>query len=392
MAVVTLPTLSRTIKHEYARYRVSGSLVPCAADPDLPGRTHLGWDAKLQAGCGLWSRTVSQASSVCQNRRMPAPEAPSIPYGATASRPDWSDLPDDIRTRIEERLGARVTAVASQGSGFTPGFASRLLSAEGQCAFVKAASTEVTPVIADSYRAEGRIVPLLPAAVPAPAVRWTFDEAGWVVLGFEDVPGRPPVRPWQPAELTSVLTALEPMADALSPGPPGLVVPRLRDWIGEEFGYWRRLADEGAGAGPGQATGPLADLAHLDDLAAAALDGDCVAHCDLRDDNVIIGDDGKVWVCDWNWPSRGAPWIDLLTILISARGDGYDADALFAAHPLGEAVDAEPVDAALAGLGGFFTRSSLEPVVAGSPHLRTHQALYAEATLSWLAVRRGWVT
>jgi Phosphotransferase enzyme family len=336
---------------------------------------------------------------------MTAPDSLSIPHGSTAVRPDWSDLPDDLRTRIEERLGGQVTAVASQGSGFTPGFASRLLYAEGRCAFVKAASSEVNPVIADSYRAEGRIVPMLPAHVPAPTLRWTLDEAGWVVLCFDDVPGRPPARPWRPDELTSVLTALEPMAEALSPGPAGLVVPYLREWIGEEFGYWRRLVDGDSASGdtssatPSAAgnagpstTGPLAELARLDDLAAAALDGDAVVHCDLRDDNVIIGDDAKVWVCDWNWPSRGAPWVDLLTILISARSDGYDADALFAAHPLGSDVDGEAVDAALAGLGGFFTRASLEPEVAGSPYLRSHQALYAQATLSWLAVRRGWVT
>lgn len=310
----------------------------------------------------------------------------AIPYGATALRPHWPDLPEPIRARIEERLGDVVVAVASQGSGFTHGFASRLVYGRGRRAFVKAASDQTSPVIADCYRAEARVVPTLPAGVPAPALRWTIEEAGWVVLCFDDVPGRPPRRPWEPNELTAVLTALTPMSEALTPGPPALVVPDARDWLVADFGYWRDLADS---AEPGDSE-RVADLAVLEAAALDAIDGTSVIHCDLRDDNVIVGDDGKVWVCDWNWPSRGAPWVDLLTLLLSAAGDGYDADALFAAHPLGADVDPDALDAVLAGLCGYFVRSARSGPVATSPHLRNHQSWYAEATMSWLARRQGW--
>lgn len=318
---------------------------------------------------------------------MTAPAAPLVPHGATALRPEWTDLPDSLRTHIEERLGSPVSAVANQGSGFTPGFASRLAYGRGESAFVKAASSANSPVIADCYQAEARIVPRLPDGVPTPRVRWTSEHEGWVVLCFDDVPGQPPARPWGATELARVLTALTPMAEALTPGPPDLVVPALGDWLADDFGYWRQVASTGPDAPDPQ----IAELATLEDQALDALSGDSVVHCDLRDDNVIMGDDGQVWICDWNWPSRGAAWLDLLTLLISARGDGYDGDALFSAHPLGANVDPEAVDAALAGLSGYFTRSSVEPDVPGSPHLRTHQAWYAQACLSWLAVRRKWV-
>ncbi|MBM7789272.1 phosphotransferase family protein [Tenggerimyces flavus] len=313
-------------------------------------------------------------------------DARAIPYGATALRPHWPDLPEPIRARIEERLGDVVVAVASQGSGFTHGFASRLVYGRGRRAFVKAASDATGPVIADCYRAEARVVPTLPAGVPAPALRWTIEESGWVVLCFEDVPGRPPRRPWEPSELTAVLTALTPMSEALTPGPPALVVPDARDWLAADFGYWRDLADS---AEPGDSE-RIADLAVLEAAALDAIAGTSVIHCDLRDDNVIVGDDGKVWVCDWNWPSRGAPWVDLLTLLLSAAGDGYDADALFAAHPLGADVDPDAVDAVLAALCGYFVRSARSGPDAASPHLRNHQSWYAEATMSWLARRQGW--
>jgi len=44
----------------------------------------------------------------------------------------------------------------------------------------------------------------------------------------------------------------------------------------------------------------------LDEVAALAREsfarcaGTAVAHLDLRDDNILIGRDGRVWICDWN--------------------------------------------------------------------------------------------
>nr|WP_238345225.1 phosphotransferase [Actinopolymorpha cephalotaxi] len=257
-------------------------------------------------------------------------------------------------------------------------------------AFVKAVSADRSPAIADSYRAEARIASRIPPAAPVPALRWTLEEFDWVVLCFDDVPGRPPARPWKPGELTDVLTALTGLAQVLTPVPDGLVVPQARDWLAQDFGYWGRLA-RASGAGGSLVDPQVAELAALEGAAPDALDGDSVVHCDLRDDNVILGDDGRVWFCDWNWPSRGPAWLDLVTVLISACGDGYDATALLSAHPLGEGVDSEAVDAVLAGLAGYFTDSSLQPAVSGSPYLRAHQGWYAQATLSWLALRRGWV-
>lgn len=323
---------------------------------------------------------------------MPTPQPPpiphgAIPYGATAVRPQWYDLPNLVRARIEERLGGRVVAVTSQDSGFTPGFAARLVVGRRQRVFVKAASAEEAPEIAGAYRVEALTSARLPEDVPAPVLRWTFEEAGWTVLCFDDVPGHPPHRPWRPEELTASLTALTAMARALTPGPPDLVVPEARDWLRDDFGYWIELAGDESGE-----TDPrVAELAALEADALDAVHGHSIIHTDLRDDNVIVGDDGRVWFCDWNWASRGAPWFDLLLLLISARADGYDADALFTAHPLGTDVPADAVDAVLAGLAGYFTRSSLLPSAKGSPYLRAHQASYAAATLSWLAVRRGWV-
>jgi aminoglycoside phosphotransferase (APT) family kinase protein len=323
-----------------------------------------------------------------------------LPFGATANRPDWLELPEQVRAAITERLGAEVTATANQTSGFSAGFASRLAldgtGDERETVFVKAAADD-SGSLTDCYRLEGGIVPLLPTELPVPALRWAFDEefpdAGqWVVLCFDDVPGQPPTRPWRPTELTDALTTLAAMADRLAAADPAPPVAELRDWRTEGFGYWRELVE---GGGPRHAAsgsdGRFADLAALEAEAEQALAGDAILHGDLRDDNLIVGDDGKIWICDWNWASRGPLWYDLVTLLVTAHGDGYDANALLAAHPLGDGADPDAIDAVLAGLSGLWTYASGKPPLPGSPYFRAIQTWCAEAALSWLAVRRNWV-
>jgi hypothetical protein len=61
------------------------------------------------------------------------------------------------------------------GGGFTRGFAGLLTVADGGEVFVKAASAEVRPVAHRSYGTEARVLRALPAAVPAPRLRWTDD-------------------------------------------------------------------------------------------------------------------------------------------------------------------------------------------------------------------------
>lgn len=80
---------------------------------------------------------------------MPLPLA--VPVAGSAVRPHWSDLPVSVRTRVEQALGAEVVEARSQGSGFTPGFASRLRLADGRRVFVKATDDTHAWMI-DAYR------------------------------------------------------------------------------------------------------------------------------------------------------------------------------------------------------------------------------------------------
>jgi Ser/Thr protein kinase RdoA (MazF antagonist) len=310
------------------------------------------------------------------------------PQGETAQRAQWSELPEWVRGLIESELAGRVVSAVSQGTGFTPGFASRLLLADGRRAFVKAADATRQPEFALSYREEIRKLAALPATVPAPRLRWHLD-GDWVILGFDDVGGAPPQRPWHPDELIQVCEAVVRTAAALTPPPADLDLSDLRSTLLPELGRWERVR--------AQALAEPMIAAHLDEasaLAGEALDassGNTMVHTDLRDDNILIGRAGRVWIVDWNWPVVGAAWFDLVTLLISAHGDGIDTDGLLARNPLTADVDPQAIDAMIALLYGYFVTASLDPFVDTSPYLRQHQDWYARATARWLATRRGWL-
>jgi hypothetical protein len=300
-----------------------------------------------------------------------------IPHGRTARRLEWRFLPPHIRAEVEARIGSPVTDAESQTGGFTPGFASVLICADGSRHFVKAASMIAQRVFADAYREEARQLEMLPDGIPAPRLRWLHDDDDWVVLGFEYVEGRAPQRPWMPDEFEAASRMAIAIAERLTPAPAGI------DRAVQEFATWPAMWN--AVDHP-----RAADCRALAAQYADVVDGDTLVHMDIRDDNLLVRPDGTVVVCDWNWPVRGADWLDSLFLLIGPRGDGLDMEAHIAAHPLLAKVDPEHIDIVIALVLGYFSASADQPVPPTSPYLRQAQAWQRDVLHDWLAERRGW--
>jgi hypothetical protein len=306
----------------------------------------------------------------------------TIPHGRTARRLEWPHLPPHVRALVEQRCGSPVTEATSQGAGFTPGFASVLTCADGSRHFVKAASTRAQRMFAEAYREEARKLAALPEAAPAPRLQWIHDgdhPADWVVLGIEHVASRQPARPWREADLAACVAMTEQMAATLTPPPAGLLV----DDFATEFGGWPAYWDD-------------VRREHADRAAALAARfgevtaGSTLVHTDIRDDNLMLAEDGRVLLCDWNWPVVGAAWLDTLFLLIGPRGDGLDVDAVLAGSPLTRDLDPEAVDIALALVTGYFLRSADQPAPPTSPYMREAQRWQGEVCWQWLCERRGW--
>ncbi|MBA2463971.1 MAG: phosphotransferase, partial [Nocardioidaceae bacterium] len=307
-------------------------------------------------------------------------EVDQVPHGRTARRLDWLLLPPMLRREIEARLGSSVVEARSAGAGFTPGFASVLTGADGRRMFVKAASVKAQRPFAEAYRQEIRKLQVLPRDLPVPRLLWSADDGVWVVLGLEYVDGVNPARPWRAAELDACLDTLEVLADRLTPAPGalGLVPMTAEADFGAMLTGWDHVARE-------QPDWPhLAEAAALAPGHAVALPGDSLVHTDARDDNFLVTIDGCAVLCDWNWPVLGPRWADSVMLLISAFGEGHDADAILSRRTLTRDADPEHIDVLLALLAGYFLEARDRPVPNSSPYVRMHQEWYAQASWSWL--------
>lgn len=315
----------------------------------------------------------------------PVAEVEPVPTGRTARRLHWQHLPPPVRAAVERRLGSPVADACSQDAGFTPGLASRLTAEDGTRLFVKAASRKAQPQIAASYAEEARKLVLLPAGLPAPALRWSEEVADWVVLGLEDVEARNPARPWRDAELERCLQTLVDVDALLGPEVAAAVGAKpLHEELPELIGGWDVVRQHDP------ATPHLDELEELARSYVDLPDADHLAHSDARDDNFLLAADGRTLICDWNWPALAPGWIDAVDLLVTAHGDGLDADAWLARCPLTAELPADHVDVWLAALLGYMLAADTRPVPASSPHLGVHRRWWAAALWSWLSRRRGW--
>ncbi|MGW0937341.1 aminoglycoside phosphotransferase family protein [Streptomyces sp. NPDC002666] len=305
---------------------------------------------------------------------------------ATGVRHHWADLPDTVRNAVQHILGAPVVEARSQSGGFSPGVAARVRLADGSRAFVKAVSAEVNPDSPDQHRAEARNTAALPPHAPVPKLLGSYDDGTCVALVLEDVEGRQPCVPWDPAELERVLAALGDLTRALTPAP--VDAPPAAGRKTTMFTGWRTLHAAGdTGRLDPWVARRLGALAELESGWEAPATGDSLAHGDLRADNILLTEDRVVFV-DWPHAVRAAPWFDLLTMLpcVAAQG-GPDPEATFTAHPLGRDADPAGVTAVLAALAGYFVAHSLHPDPPGLPTLRAFQAAQGAAAVDWLRRR-----
>jgi hypothetical protein len=293
---------------------------------------------------------------------------PGFSYLATSRRPGWSQLPIAVREAVAERLGGAVVSVRSVGGGFTPGFAAIVVGPVGR-AFVKAAP--LGGQVARWYAREGEILAALPDGVPAPELLWSVRVDDYVVVGAQVIDGVMPAYPWTRQDLDASLEAVATTAQVfVSTG------ARLRDalalpgWDSTGQNGWRRVA---AGVvpmppGPGWLTARLPELVALEArLEGYGGEATTLSHNDLRLDNVVIDARGVAWLTDWNHLRVGPAWFDTVSLLFSAFGQGHDLDRLFTRHPTALGAPGDAVDAALAGIGGYYSiAATRDPWSSGS--------------------------
>jgi aminoglycoside phosphotransferase (APT) family kinase protein len=309
---------------------------------------------------------------------------------AEGIRVAYADLPDAVRAWVEEELGGPVAEAVTQPGGFSPGAAARVRTTSGRRAFVKVVSDELNAETPGMHRREIAVTAALPAAAPVPRLLSSYDDGPWVGLLLQDIDGRHPALPWQPAELQRVVATIDELVDDLTPCPLADAHDVGDDWR-PEFRNWR----DAAAAGPPDGLDAWC-VEHLDRLAAledgweAAASGDALLHLDLRADNMLVTDD-RVWILDWPWAARGHPLFDLTAFCPSvAMQGGPEPAELLAMSAVGRAAEPERLLPLVAAIAGYFAVGALRPPPPGLPTVRAFQAAQGEVAQRWLRELTGW--
>lgn len=312
----------------------------------------------------------------------------------------WEAVPEPVRERVHELLGAPVVEAVTQPGGFSPGVAARVVLGDGRRAFVKAVGVERDRFAVELVRREAETLSgmtglALPRGVAVSELVGVVDDGGWIALVLADVDGRPPALPWREDELARVFDAVHALGGALTPAP--FPVPTVAEVHGGSLRGFRELAadPERAMGLPVWARENLAGLAELESGWEAVSVGDTLLHQDLRADNLLLTAD-RVVVVDWAHACRGAPWLDALFMMPSVLMQGVvpsrlsgatEPERWWARHPASHGVEPASVDAGLAAITGFFLGRSLLPPPPALPSVRDFQRAQGEAGLAWLRQR-----
>ena len=311
---------------------------------------------------------------------------------AAGARLDWMLVPERVRSELETRVGSSIVSAQSQLSGFSPGAASRLQTANGRRFFAKAVGPEPSPDSPLFHRRESRVLAAFPEGLPVAKLLWVFDEGdeGWVLLLFEDIEGWHPAEPWQDEELSRVLEAIAALSSSLTPVPESLAhLERAESDKLFTNQWWQQISLDPPPLLDRWSRRYLDCLIELERHAPESVVGESLVHSDIRADNVLLTED-RVMIVDWAHARIGAGWIDLLCFFPSvAMQGGPDLEQLFVQHPLGRTADPAEVNAALTAITGYLTYNEHQPEPPALPGLRSFQAAQGVEARRWLATRLG---
>ncbi|MFD7307095.1 aminoglycoside phosphotransferase family protein [Promicromonospora sp. NPDC059942] len=240
-------------------------------------------------------------------------------------RRSWEELPAALRHAVEAEIGTVLRAEAPS-AGRNSTFAAFLHTANGSV-FVKGVPDYERLVTVHEHEIQAN-AHLRDAVREAPRLLWVVRTEGWLLAGYETVPGEhADLTPGSP-DVQAVVDALSQLARRLTPSPAVGVAPLPKRYA--RLAGWQWLADNHADALDPWEKQHLDQLIQNDADVPAALVGDSLVHADIHELNLLVDDD-QVNIIDWAWSRTGPVWVDaaLLTVrLIAAGHQPEDAERL----------------------------------------------------------------
>ncbi|MGA8113031.1 MAG: phosphotransferase [Actinocatenispora sp.] len=303
---------------------------------------------------------------------------------AVGRRIGYRGLPSGVRGWVEARFGP-VRVLRDHVGGMSAGCATSLRTADGDDLFVKAVGVEVNEQTVDLFRQEVRLLRRLAPVAYRPALRDAFDRDGWVALALAHVPGRYPDLAAD-ADFAAVARTVEAQIAELTPAPDGTDVPPLAVTAERWSSRW-----DGMAADPGRYL-PAWAAARFDELRRrvrdlpAQLPGTTLCHFDVRDDNLLIRDDGRAVILDWGMARLGPEWTD--QVLLAVQRDTPVAAEYWLRRRVPPAAR-DTVTALLVAFGGSQAWNAQQPARPSLPALPAFCRDDAERLLSLARLRLG---
>ncbi|MYV66949.1 phosphotransferase [Streptomyces sp. SID2131] len=236
-------------------------------------------------------------------------------------RVDWEQLPAELRNEVEGRAG-KVRAAERVSTGLNSPAAFVITTARKGRLFFKGIRLD-DPDSAEAMRTEEGVNATV--AGVSPAIRHSFNVAGWHCLAFVHIDGRH-------IDLSPGTKDLDALA---------FVLNRMQRFTGDDRNLRNanlaipRLVDRFTG--------------FLNDGDADLLSGSSLLHTDTNPHNIMIGTPGgDAYVVDWAMPAFGPAWVDMANTAVRLMEEGQpaaDAVAWLNAFPAWQAADPKAVEA-----------------------------------------------
>ena len=313
-------------------------------------------------------------------------------------KPPWSAVPREIKDEVGKLLRSPVARAERVYGGYAPSATFRMVLADERHAFFKGVNASSNEYMRAALPREERVYRELgPLIRPwAPAFLGSFRRLDWHVLLLEDL-GAQTMPPWSAAKARRSARSFA----SFHASTHGQALPR---WLSRTEHHdfaelWRRLSQTGELAKTAGLAGRRADEAsEWLDVALPELRQNAgrlarlgpphsLLHFDTRSDNLRLHGE-QLRMFDWNFTSVGPHEIDAAGFAQATEAEGGPpVDRTMGWYAEVMPLRRSSLDAAVAGIAGYFADRAWRPPIPGLPRVRAFQRRQLKVSLAWAARR-----
>lgn len=324
------------------------------------------------------------------------------------SKPDWSEVPAELKTALQDVVGAPITGATIAWGGYGPSATFILETADGRKLFCKGTHPGFTREGKEAFHTELSYYLAIPELAQfGPAFRGAVHHEEWHLMVLDYVERAMEVPPWTESSVRGAIAMLarfhaNPPARADEVLPIAEAQAEFMALYRPENG-WKLLAEpthcDGFTALFGDRIAAERWLAaHLDEFIA--LEGRASqlggprswVHHDFRSDNLLFCGREEPLLIDFPFLAFGPTLMDVAFFLPSLAGEegpSPQEGLRLYENASGRRFDTASTIAAVATVAGFFAVRAGQPDIPGLPRLRWVQKLQLFPCLTWLSGLTG---